>query len=168
MGITAAKLNAGYQPASSTFNCNALPLSDVNLSSLPSALFEPPFCSVESLLCLSKGLTAMPPEIKRFTRLVALDLGHNAIEAYPEELFSMTTLKRLRLGSNQLPALPSNIAVLTRLEELHLSNNPLHSLPWTLFTVTSLTLMDLRATMLNIIPHHVRITCLSLRSVHLQ
>ena len=155
MGLTATKLAPGWIPYTNTFNANALGFSGIDLNYLPPALFEPPYCSLESLHCLSKGVTTIPADIVRLTRITALDLGHNAIAAYPDELFTVTTLKKLALASNQLPALPIAVALLTRLETLQLSNTPLHSLPWSLFTLPSLTHMDLRATMLNVVPDQV-------------
>ena len=55
-----------------------------NLGDVPGSVWENTALSV--LILADNGLTVLPPEIGRLSRLHTLDLGHNTLTAVPEEL----------------------------------------------------------------------------------
>ncbi len=98
---------------------------------------------VRSLVLAEKGLTTLPPEIGKLTRLEHLDVSSNALTELPVEIGALQSLRVLNLYNNRLHALPDAMAGLTHLERLNLSNNPWDALPAWLPELPSLKHLEL-------------------------
>jgi uncharacterized protein YjbI with pentapeptide repeats len=74
-------------------------------------------------------LKALPPEMKKFRRLRAIDVTEGSIKELPAWLGELSGLVCLRLDDNRLKTVPPEIAKLKRLKWLGLTKNALESLP---------------------------------------
>jgi internalin A len=97
----------------------------------------------------SKGLTRLPAEIGRLTKLRSLDLGFNKLSSLPEEFGQLSNLQTLHLFNNKLSSLPAKIGRLTKLRSLDLHNNQLSYLPGEIGQLTNLQFLDLRSNQLS-------------------
>eukprot|EP00005_Dracoamoeba_jomungandri_P000176 CAMPEP_0174253304 /NCGR_PEP_ID=MMETSP0439-20130205/2684_1 /TAXON_ID=0 /ORGANISM="Stereomyxa ramosa, Strain Chinc5" /LENGTH=243 /DNA_ID=CAMNT_0015334267 /DNA_START=64 /DNA_END=792 /DNA_ORIENTATION=- len=80
----------------------------------------------------NSGLTSIPPEVFKLTKLTSLDLSNNQIATLSPEIKNLTNLKELRLNNNQLKVLPTTMSEWLEgcekeLRVLDLSNNRLTS-----------------------------------------
>lgn len=75
------------------------------------------------------GLSELPPEITRLSKVRQIFLDRNKFTALPHEIFRLPALEVLNIGDNQLTALPSQIAHLPNLELINLDGNQLTVLP---------------------------------------
>jgi len=75
------------------------------------------------------GITTIPPEIKRLSKLKTLVLNKNQIDSLPKELFDLPDLEQLYLEQNEIGILPADIGRLKKLRKLGLSDNNLTALP---------------------------------------
>jgi len=78
------------------------------------------------------GLTSIPPEVFKLTKLTSLDLSNNQITSLSPEIKNLTNLTELRLGNNLLKTLPKMMFEWMQGSEKHLkmldlSNNQLTS-----------------------------------------
>ncbi len=112
------------------------------------------------------GLTRLPPEICRLTKLTALDLAHNRLATVPLEIDPLTQLQQLDLSHNLIESLPAALADLATLAQLNLSHNRLATVPPELGQLTQLTRLDLSHNRLAALPptlgHLTRLTRLYL------
>src|SRR6266566_4256985 len=118
--------------------------SDTNL-----VLFGSVDSSTSILDLRNRDLTALPPEIGRFTSLRELWLDGNQLSALPPEIGRLTSLQVLRLRKNQLSALPPEIGQLTSLHVLRVGGNQLKVLPPELGRLTWLQELDVHGNPLN-------------------
>lgn len=81
------------------------------------------------VLRLHLGMTELPPEIKRLSNLVELDLQGNRLESLPIEITELPHLRILGLIDNNLKSVPKEVLLLENLEELRLQHNLLTSIP---------------------------------------
>ncbi len=72
-----------------------------------------------------QGLTRLPPDITKLTKLNELSLKNNNLATFPTEILSMPTLITLDLSNNQISYIPSEIANLKNLQSLKLTGNNL-------------------------------------------
>ena len=109
-----------------------------------------------TILDLSRlGLTALPPEIGRLTRLQELYLVGNHLTALPPEIGGLASLQTLILWKNQLTALPPEIGGLASLQTLDLGINRLTALPPEIGGLASLKSLDLRGNRLTALPPEI-------------
>ncbi|WP_138500060.1 COR domain-containing protein [Nostoc sp. PA-18-2419] len=102
-----------------------------------------------------KGLTTLPAEIGRLTKLRSLDLRGNQLSSLPGEIRQLTNLQTLDLGFNQLSSLPGEIGQLTNLQTLYLYNNQLSSLPGEIRQLTNLQTLYLYNNQLSSLPGEI-------------
>lgn len=99
------------------------------------------------------GLTRVPSELGKLTRLTQLYLHHNQLTTLPPEIWhQLTALSELYLGNNQLIALPSEIGQLKALMVLYLHHNQLTTLPPEIGQLTALRKLSLTGNQLTTLP----------------
>ena len=103
----------------------------------------------------SEGLTALPPEIGRLSRLQELQLYANKLTALPPEIGQLSQLQLLWLSGNQLIALPPEIGQLSQLQGLWLSRNQLTALPPEIGQLSQLQGLKLEGNQLTSLPTEI-------------
>jgi len=103
---------------------NILDFSGKGLTALPPEIGK--FSILAWLILKNNQLQTLPAEIGQLTNLIWLDLSKNQLQTLPPEISQLTNLKWLDLSNNQLQARPPEISQLTNLEQLLISNNQLH------------------------------------------
>ncbi|MDJ0838464.1 MAG: COR domain-containing protein [Acidobacteriota bacterium] len=101
------------------------------------------------------GLTKVPPEIGKLTKLIQLRLEGNQLTTLPPEIGKLTNLTVLDLQENHLPTLPPEIGKLTKLTKLNLIRNQLTTLPPEIGKLTKLTELSLRHNQLTTLPPEI-------------
>lgn len=92
-----------------------------------------------------KGLEAFPTEVLGRTDAVELDISDNRLTgAMPAEIRRLSRLKALDASGNRMTGVPAEIGQLSELETLDLSDNLLTGLPHELGTLPKLRFLDLR------------------------
>ena len=144
-------------------NLTYLDLSHFDISSFDGDLsFDQFFPNLEVLWLCDVGLKAVPPSLRRLSKLTDLRLDKNSIERIPEwigelrnltqlslshnkltemtlEIGKLTSLKYLWVDHNELTSLPSEIGQLINLYEIQLNNNQLNELPESMGELKKLT-----------------------------
>ena len=77
----------------------------------------------------SRGLTELPPEIGRLTRLEKLNLAGNELSSLPAELAACTALRTLFFLNNRFTAIPSVVGRLPSLAMLSFKSNRVERIP---------------------------------------
>ena len=77
----------------------------------------------------SRGLTELPPEIGRLTRLEKLNLAGNELSSLPAELAGCTALRTLFFLNNRFTAIPSVVGRLPSLAMLSFKSNRVERIP---------------------------------------
>ena len=142
------KPNSGYEEAIELIEeCRRekdiyLPLSGLNLKSLPSEIWQ------LTQLCVleldGNALTEIPAEIGNLKSLLGLYLGRNRLISLPNEIGRLNQLEVLYAYKNSLSSLPSSIEQLTKLNDLTLFSNCLTSLPPEIGQLKRLRELDIR------------------------
>lgn len=89
----------------------------------------PDAAKITCLYLSNKNLTALPPEIGKFTNLFMIILDNNYLEKLPESIGNCMKLGTILVANNRLNELPESIGNLKKLSYLDLSNNRLITLP---------------------------------------
>ena len=84
------------------------------------------------------GISSLPSNFHRLSRLEILNLCGNQLTAFPTCICDLSNLKKLYLNGCRLSYVPSAISSLQCLEELDLSSNLLISLPAEFFSLPKL------------------------------
>ena len=84
------------------------------------------------------GISSLPSNFHRLSRLEILNLCGNQLTAFPTCICDLSNLKKLYLNGCRLTSIPSAISSLQCLEELDLSSNLLTSLPSEFFSLSKL------------------------------
>jgi internalin A len=103
-----------------------------------------------------KGITVIPPAIKKLTNLQLLDLRDNQITVIPPEIDKLINLQILDLGNNQITAISSEIEKLTNLQRLYLSNNKITIIPPEIEKLTNLQALELSSNQITVIPPAIK------------
>ena len=103
------------------------------------------------------GLTALPPEIGKLTKLRVLYLGANHLTTLPPEIGQLKSLEYLAVDYNRLSHLPASIGQLIQLQQLYLSENQLATLPPTIGNLTSLKVLAVKENRLVSLPSELRL-----------
>jgi hypothetical protein len=142
-----------------------LPIGKLTYADLQDALKN--FEFVIDLSFPNRGITVLPPDIYKFTRMEKLalnnnrlsslpvgvnywsslrdvDLSHNALKELPSAVFYWALLKRANLSHNRLISLPNEALNWRQLEHIDLSHNQLVSLPDGIGNWRNLRELDLR------------------------
>jgi Leucine-rich repeat (LRR) protein len=116
---------------------------------------------LQALVLSRNQLEAMPKEADRCTCLTALWVDSNALTTLPTSFGKLCALKSLALDMNQLAALPSCVCDMTALERLTLDNNVLRFLHPRMSELQSLTLLSAANNRLTMLPASLAsISCL--------
>lgn len=92
----------------------------------------------------NKGLTSLPSEIGKLTKLTTFDVSHNNLTgALPAEIGQFTKLEILDASDNSLTGIPAEIGRLTNLQTVDFSNNRITDLPNEMYNLTQLKTLDL-------------------------
>jgi len=75
------------------------------------------------------GLTELPSDIKRLTKLKVLELNNNQIKILPPEIGELKSLEVLDIGNNSFKDMPDMLFSLPNLKTIKLSNNNIEDLP---------------------------------------
>ncbi len=111
---------------------SAAPVRFVSLYAQPQANFPAAlygFTALERLSLRQTGLTALPGEIGKLSRLLWLDLGANQLTELPAAIGELPALTTLYLSDNRLTTLPAAIGNLRALRYLNLDHNEIAALP---------------------------------------
>lgn len=84
---------------------------------------------VETLSLLKCDLKQTPLILKKFTKLISLNLTYNQISTVPKWILDFENLQDLLIGGNQIKSLPEWIGKLTSLKWLDIGYNPIEILP---------------------------------------
>jgi internalin A len=85
--------------------------------------------SLDTLMIVNCGLTALPPWLFQFPQLELLSVGGNRLFAIPAEIGGLAKLVRLDLSHNPLEDLPPEVGALPALVTLDVKGCPLSRLP---------------------------------------
>ncbi len=120
---------------------------------------------VEELDLSGMGLSELPPEIGKLSKLKKLILGSwkkiasgwisNSLSSLPPKIGQLTNLIYLDLYNNTLNSLPPEIGQLTNLTVLYLNSNALNSLPSEIGQLTNLTVLHLGGNSLSSLPPEI-------------
>jgi leucine-rich repeat protein SHOC2 len=100
----------------------ALNLDGNCISTIPEAISQ--FTLLQELLSVcDNAIGSVPVSIGTLTRLNALRLSGNHLEAIPGEFSTLVNLRVLALDHNRLQEIPEPLAALTRLEEFTFADN---------------------------------------------
>ena len=112
-----------HSPASKDSSAKHIDLSNSGLTQIPSHVFDA--TDTEVLDVSDNALTgAIQAEIRKLTRLTALDAHNNAMTGLPAEIGQLQNLEVLDVSNNKLSGLPYEIGNLKRLKILNISGNP--------------------------------------------
>lgn len=99
-----------------------------------------------------EGLTKLPPEIGKLSKLASLNLSFNRIAFLPPEIGQLSELIMLDLSINWLTRLPVEIGQLSNLRRFYSNGNRLTALPPQINQLSKLEILDLRNNHLSIPP----------------
>ncbi len=102
-----------------------------------------------------RNITALFPEIGKFTQLSILKLSSNKLTSLPKTICNLSLLTALELDDNKLKSLSSKIGSLFQLKKLHLSKNELRILPATIGNLAQLTSLDVSSNSLAQLPETI-------------
>lgn len=119
-------------------------------TSISEALKDPE--SVCSLDLSGQGLTAVPAELSRFTKIKKLIVNDNKISTLPPDLFKVQSLMWLHLNKNLITSVPAEIKNLTNLEMLSVGENNLSEIPSEVGQLTRLRALGLSRTKVTTLP----------------
>ena len=105
-----------------------------------------------SLGLTGNGLTEIPAEISKLTKLTMLYLGFNKLEEIPESITNLVELTCLDLSFNQIEQIPEVVFSLKNLFLLSLYNNQIRSIPEDIDKLTNLTSLSLSYNQIREIP----------------
>ena len=128
--ISLTKLKEGIKYTGSIYklyNETKLYLSNIGLTSLPSEIGK--LSKLQTLYLTNNQIKTLPPEIGKLTQLRRLWLDNNQITSLPPEIGNLNQLRVLYLDNNQIIILPPEIGNLTQLQTLTLYRNQIKTLP---------------------------------------
>ena len=127
-----------------------LSLRNINLKSLPTALFEfefleeldisnnqieeipatvQKFKNLKTLKISNNLLKNLPPNIASLQKLEVIDCSFNQLGKFPATILKLKQLRELKIHFNDIGKIPKEIQYLSKLEKLHLTNANLTSIP---------------------------------------
>jgi len=114
-------------------NVNGIPSSFENLTNLTDATFSGGKIDqidallnnlkIESLAVMRVGLSKLPDDIGKLTRLKKFSIGGNNVSSLPQSITQLKDLETLSFGSNNFTSFPEEILQLKNLQAIHLNNN---------------------------------------------
>jgi len=69
------------------------------------------------------GLSQLPSNITKLSRLKYISIGDNSLGTFPQELFSLSSIEEIKADRNSFSHIPSEIVKLKKLRKLDLGNN---------------------------------------------
>ncbi len=122
--------------------------------SLESALKEPD--KVYKLQLTKKKLKEVPPEIRQFKNLNALDLGNNKLKELPSWMSELQYMQEFRAPKNKFTSMPLVLCTWKKLKRLDLHQNEITGLPSCMGGLNELVSMDLWSNDLEDFPDELR------------
>lgn len=113
-----------------------LDISNLGLTTIPPELFK--LTKLEELYLNDNRITAIPDSLGRLVNLDTLFFYNNRITAIPDVFNKLANLRHLNLSGNQIATIPESIGALTRLEALFLYDNKIRVIPKALYTLINL------------------------------
>ncbi|MBS4166773.1 Uncharacterized protein NEOC65_001867 [Neochlamydia sp. AcF65] len=101
------------------------------------------------------GLTFLPPEIGKMSRLTYLNLSQNQLTFVPAEIGQLSQLRGLNISNNYLTALPAEIGQLSLLTGIELQQNQLTAFPAGMAQLSQLRLLYLQQNQLTALPAEI-------------
>eukprot|EP01118_Nematostelium_gracile_P013728 TRINITY_DN5218_c0_g1_i2.p1 TRINITY_DN5218_c0_g1~~TRINITY_DN5218_c0_g1_i2.p1 ORF type:complete len:320 (-),score=64.98 TRINITY_DN5218_c0_g1_i2:35-994(-) len=105
----------------------AIILANLNLTVLPSKLFEIP--KLQRLSLFGNCIEFLPKEIEKLASLTDLCLYRNHIVSIPSEIRKLSQLQVIALSYNKLTSIPDTICSIPSLKRLEIDHNQIRSLP---------------------------------------
>jgi len=128
-------------------------LYDISVSSVSNT--DKATCRIIQIVIKNLGITKIPQEIGKLSKLKSLRLNTNKIVTLPSEIGDLKNLKEFDLGGNSIIELPPEFGNLTGLAFLKLDNNLLQKLPPWFGNLTNLYGLSLNSNLLEELPPEI-------------